>query len=107
VIAQGALLTSRMSLMAERTKFQFRTRDLLWAVNLIAFEIWVTVGLARRGEWGGVMILFCASLGTVIGCLYRQPIRGTFIGLGLCGLFASGVGLAILLIDGIVVSFSR
>jgi hypothetical protein len=75
-----------MADMTERSKFQFRMRDLLWAVGLIG------VSLAPWAYWHRIdgsdnalvaLIAFFASaacFGAGVGCIWRKPDFGAVFG---------------------------
>jgi hypothetical protein len=70
-----------MTLMAERSKFQFRMRDLLWAVSLIGVSIWFALALwrmASRRE--ALIILFMAPAASFgIGYLFHRAKLGAIV----------------------------
>ena len=78
-----------MTLMTERLTFQFRMRDLLWAVSL--FGVALGLGLTfRRGaataNAESVIPIFLeyiaagACFGAGVGCLFRKPKLGAIWG---------------------------
>ena len=80
--------------MAERSNFQFRTRDLLWAVSLIAGGLAIGTAWFRFATGDGkeasdskkivlffsVMLACPALIGAGIGVIFRRPIVGAMLG---------------------------
>lgn len=79
---------------AERLKFQFRMRDLLWAVSLVAVAISLEIAIApgeeriRRGLDANTFAMLLlvkhpccgAVFGAGIGCLFQKPGWGALLG---------------------------
>jgi hypothetical protein len=94
-----------MILMAERAKFQFRMRDLLWAVSLAAISValglawWRYVRTAKQHNEALLFILYFGSgafFGAAVGVLLRKWLVGAVVGALLAGLlFTVFDGLAI------------
>ena len=76
--------------MAERPKFQFRMRDLLWGVTLIAVSLGTGMACTKAtaaGEGLLAMALFAisgASLGAGIGVVFRRPACGAIVFAAVC-----------------------
>src|SRR5687768_1831650 len=77
-----------MTLMAERQRFQFRMRDLLWAVSLIGVSLGLGLTFLRVAENAspfdagapfvmlGLFFGASAAFGAGIGSLFRRPALG-------------------------------
>jgi hypothetical protein len=91
-----------MTLMAERRKFQYRMRDLLWAVSLIGAGLGMGLAgvrlAASNSEFGGLPLpLFgfaAACFGAAIGCLVQRPFAGARSGVAIAFGFVAGGVLA-------------
>ena len=55
--------------MAERSKFQFRMRDLLWAVNLTGVALALTASFLRKVLTGDRLALLAAVVFGAVGVL--------------------------------------
>ena len=71
--------------MVERPKFQFRMRDLFWAVSLMGASLGLGVAFFRGDVFGPAGFL-CAYFGcpvlfaSGVGCLVRRPFQGAICG---------------------------
>jgi hypothetical protein len=89
-----------MPLMAERSKLQFRMRDLLWCVTLIGLALGLGIAPWRYGGMRAdgalaFIVLFCwlgcpTALGAGIGILFGKPRIGAEFGL-LIGMLSFGM----------------
>jgi hypothetical protein len=82
-----------MTLMAERSKFQFRMRDLLWAVSLIgvAAGLWAINPSSPGYRSPAALGFICSSgvcFGAGIGCLFHKPVWGAVAGLVVAAVLA-------------------
>ena len=98
-----------MPIMAERPKFQFRTRDLLWAVSLMGMALGMalvcwrevstmehTPGIAEN--WHVILLSFTLAalcFGAGIGTLLRHPLLGAFSGIVIAFLGAFAISFAV------------
>jgi len=89
--------------MAERPKFQFRMRDVLWAVSLIGVAAGLAALLWRRYQQQIdsmaveiiLGVLAAGFLGAGLGCVFRRPLIGA--GVTIFAAFALWIAIVVLL----------